>query len=144
MSLFCWTQRKIFWRMWETEQFWGTIDFHSIPPPPTSPKTAWLRTFFKRNSYGFGTTWVSKWWLNFHFWVIREPLLIREALNCFWTISRSRYSFTFKRRDAQTLFILWSINMIRSDACQWCSESLLCLCGKWNRMYCNKLQLTRS
>ncbi len=23
-------QRKIFWRMWETEQFWGTIDFHSI------------------------------------------------------------------------------------------------------------------
>ncbi len=30
MSLFCRTQRKIFWRMWETEQFWGTIDFHSI------------------------------------------------------------------------------------------------------------------
>ncbi len=30
MCLFCWTQRKIFWRMWETEQFWGTIDFHSI------------------------------------------------------------------------------------------------------------------
>ncbi len=24
------TQRKIFWIMWETEQFWGTIDFHSI------------------------------------------------------------------------------------------------------------------
>ncbi len=30
ISLFCWTQRKIFWRMWETEQFWSTIDFHSI------------------------------------------------------------------------------------------------------------------
>ncbi len=28
MSLFCWTQRKIFWRMWEAEQFWGTIDSH--------------------------------------------------------------------------------------------------------------------
>ncbi len=27
MSLFCWTQRKIFWRMWETEQLWSTIDF---------------------------------------------------------------------------------------------------------------------
>ncbi len=26
----------------------------------------------------------------------------------FWMISRSRYSFTFKRCDAQTLFILWS------------------------------------
>ncbi len=33
MYLFCWTQRKIFWRMWETEQFWGTIDFHSIVFP---------------------------------------------------------------------------------------------------------------
>ncbi len=30
MCLFCWTQGKIFWRMWETEQFWGTIDFHAI------------------------------------------------------------------------------------------------------------------
>ncbi len=28
MSLFCRTQRKIFWIIWETEQFWGTIDFH--------------------------------------------------------------------------------------------------------------------
>ncbi len=30
MYLFCWTQRKIFWRMWETDQFWGSNDFHSI------------------------------------------------------------------------------------------------------------------
>ncbi len=30
MSLFCWTQMKIFWRRWETEQFWGSSDFHSI------------------------------------------------------------------------------------------------------------------
>ncbi len=29
MCLF-WTQRKIFWRMCESEQFWGTIDFRSI------------------------------------------------------------------------------------------------------------------
>ncbi len=29
MCLF-WTQRKIFWRMWETEQFWGIIDFYRI------------------------------------------------------------------------------------------------------------------
>ncbi len=29
MSLFCWTQRKIFWRKFVTRLFWGTIDFHS-------------------------------------------------------------------------------------------------------------------
>ncbi len=83
MSLFCWTQRKIFWRMWETEQLWGTIDFHSIffsyYGSQWCPKTAWLQTFFKISSFVFGRTkifiqvWnylrVSKWWQNFHFWV---------------------------------------------------------------------------
>ncbi len=83
MSLFCWTQRKIFWRMWETEQFWGTIDFHSIffsyYGSQWCPKTAWLQTFFKISYFVFGSTkkfiqvWnylrVSKWWQNFHFWV---------------------------------------------------------------------------
>ncbi len=78
MSLFCRTQRKIFWRMWETEQF-----FHSIFFPyygsQWCPKTAWLQTFFKIPSFVFGRTkkfiqvWnylrVSKWWQNFHFWV---------------------------------------------------------------------------
>ncbi len=32
----------------------------------------------------------------------------RGIETAFERISRSRYSFTFKRRDAQTLFILWS------------------------------------
>ncbi len=70
MSLFCWTQRKIFWRMWETEQFWGTIDFHSIffptmegngaPKQPgykLSSKYLPLCSAEQRNSYRFGTTW---------------------------------------------------------------------------------------
>ncbi len=83
MSLFCWTQRKIFWRMWETEQFCGTIDFHSFFSYYGSqwcPKTAWLqKSFFKISSSVFCRTkkfiqvWnylrVSKWWQNFHFWV---------------------------------------------------------------------------
>ncbi len=47
MSLFCRTQRKIFWIIWETEQFWGTIDFHSI----------FLCSAEQRHSYRFGTTW---------------------------------------------------------------------------------------
>ncbi len=60
MSLFCWTQRKIFWRMWETEQFWGTIDSHSIYfsyyESQWCPKTAWLQTFFKISSFVSGRT----------------------------------------------------------------------------------------
>ncbi len=83
MSLFCWTQREIFWRMLETEQFWGTIDFHSIffsyYGSQWCPKTARLQTFFKISSLVFSRTnklmqvWkylrVSKLWQNFHFWV---------------------------------------------------------------------------
>ncbi len=70
MCLLCWTQRKIFWRMWETEQFWGTIDFHSIffptmevngaPKQPgykLSSKYLPLCSAEQRNSYRFGTTW---------------------------------------------------------------------------------------
>ncbi len=82
MSLFCWTQRKIFWRMWETAVL-GTIDFHSIffsyYGSQWCPKTAWLQTFFKITSFVFSRTkkfiqvWnylrVSKWWQNFNFWV---------------------------------------------------------------------------
>ncbi len=86
MYLFCWTQRKIFWRMWETEQFWGTFDFHCICSYYGSkwgPKTAWLQTFFRISSVVFSRTkkfiqvWnylrVSKWWHNFYFWV-NSPL----------------------------------------------------------------------
>ncbi len=111
MSLFCWTQRKIFWRMWETEQFWGTIDFNSIfffyYGSQWCPKTAWLQTFFKLSSFVFGRTnkfiqvWnylrVSKWWQKFNFWVncpfnaeIRlKVIVIIFLVNCtaIWVLS---------------------------------------------------------
>ncbi len=69
---------------WGKQQFWGTIDFHSIfffsyYGSQWCPKTAWLQTFFQISSFVFGWTkkfiqvWnylrVSKWWQNFHFWV---------------------------------------------------------------------------
>ncbi len=70
MCLFCWTQRMIFWRMWETEQVWGTIDFHSMffptmevngaPKQPgykLSSKYLPLCSAEQRHSYRFGTTW---------------------------------------------------------------------------------------
>ncbi len=66
----------------KTEQFWGTIDFHSIYFSMSSQwciNTAWLQTFFRISSFVFSRTktfiqvWnylrVSKWWYNFYFWV---------------------------------------------------------------------------
>ncbi len=89
MSLFCWTQRKIFWRMWETEQFWGTIDFHSIffptmevngaPKQPgykLSSKYLPLCSAEQRHSFRFGTTWG---------WVNDDSIFIFG-----WTIPLSR------------------------------------------------------
>ncbi len=91
MSLFCWTQRKIFWRMWETEQFWGTIDFHSnffstmevngAPKQPDyklSSKYLPLCSAEQRHSYRFGTTWgwvnddrifIFGWTIPLRFWL---------------------------------------------------------------------------
>ncbi len=77
-----WTQRKIFWIMWETKQFWGTVDFHSISfsyyGSQWCPKTAWLQNFLQniflcvrqnKDEHRFGTTG----WVNddriFNFWV---------------------------------------------------------------------------
>ncbi len=84
------TQRKIFWRTWETEQFWGTIDFHSIffptmevngaPEQPgykLSSKYLPLCSAEQRNSYRFGTTWG---------WVNDDRIFIFG-----WTIPLSRH-----------------------------------------------------
>ncbi len=75
MSFFCWTQRKIFWILWEKEQFWDIIDFHSIffcpflevngaPKQPgykLSSKYLSLCSAEQRHSYRFGTT---RGWVN--------------------------------------------------------------------------------
>ncbi len=82
MSLFCWTQRKIFWRIWETEPFWGTIDFHVFffllwksMVSQNSLVTNLLTNIFLcvRQNKDIHTGWnhlrVSKWRQNLHFWV---------------------------------------------------------------------------
>ncbi len=111
MSLFCWTQMKIFWRMWETEQFWGIIDFHSIffsyYGSQWCPKTSWLQTFFKISSFVFSRTkkfiqvWnylrVSKWWQNFHFWV-NYPFNISTK-----TVQQQHHGMGLHGRAAATL-----------------------------------------
>ncbi len=70
--------------MWETEQFWGTIDFHSIfffllievngaPKPPDYKLILQISSFVFGRTKKFTQVWnylrVSKWWQNFHFWV---------------------------------------------------------------------------
>ncbi len=143
MCLFCWTQRKIFWRMWETYQFWGTIDFHSIffsyYGSQWCPKTAWLQTFFKISSFVFGITktftqvWnylrVSKWWQNFYFGV-NYPfkyvinVLCYEKHWCEWSYvnllilywSLVLHCLGSVRKEIKTLIQQGCIKQIKSDS----------------------------
>ncbi len=70
MSLFCQTQRKIFWRKFVTRWFWGTIDFHSRTKNtmevngapellcfPHSSEYLPLCSAEQRHSNRFGTIW---------------------------------------------------------------------------------------
>ncbi len=105
MSLFCWTQRKLFWRMWETEQFWGTIDFHSIffptievngaPKQPgykLSSKYLPLCSAEQTHSYRFGTTWG---------WVNDDRIFIFG-----WTIPL-RLTLNIKLQNLTSIFVLF-------------------------------------
>ncbi len=96
ISLFCWTQRKIFWRKFVTRLFWGTIDFHSRKNKyygsQWCPRTALFPTFFRISSFVFSRTktfiqiWdylrVIKWWQNFYFWVNYPFKLLRFQIPC--------------------------------------------------------------
>ncbi len=113
MSLFCWTQRKIFWRMWETEQFWGTIDFHSIlfstmevncsPKQPRyklSSEYLPLCSAEQRNSYRFGTTWG---WVNddrIFGWTV--PLNVKKSDIIFYNRSQNSVRSRFQSLHRQT------------------------------------------
>ncbi len=65
MCLFCWTQRKIFWRMRETEQFWiivifsPTMEVNGAPKQPDYKLTSKYLPLCseQRHSYRFGSTW---------------------------------------------------------------------------------------
>ncbi len=117
MSLFCWTQRKIFWRMWETEQFWGTIDFHSIFFPTMKVNGAPKQPGYKlsseylplcsaeqRHSYRVGTTWgcVNDDRSFIFGWTIPLTAVFSLLSSCHWVLLSSckkmlRCSLTVKR-----------------------------------------------
>ncbi len=98
MSLFCWTQRKIFWRMWENRAAldhsicFPTEEVNGVPKQPgykLSSKYLPLYSAEQRNSYRFGTTWG---WVNddriFIFgWTIllslqAFPLSLKHTMHC--------------------------------------------------------------
>ncbi len=94
MSLFCWTQRKIFWRRFVTRLFWGTIEFHSRKNNamlvngapellcfPHSSEYLPLCSAEQRHSYKFGTTWE---------WVNDDRILIFG-----WTIPLTLTTFPY-------------------------------------------------
>ncbi len=65
MSLFCLTQRKIFWRKFVTRLFWGTIGAQLVPQNcPHSSEYRPLCSAEQINAYRFGTTWgwVNTYW----------------------------------------------------------------------------------
>ncbi len=70
ISLFCWTQRRIFWKKFVTRLFWDTIDFHSRKKNtmevngapellcfPHSSEYLPLCSAEQTHSYRFATTW---------------------------------------------------------------------------------------
>ncbi len=60
MCLLCWTQRKIFWRMRETEQVWiTTMEVNGAPEQPDyNFSSEYLPLCSEQtHSYRFGTTW---------------------------------------------------------------------------------------
>ncbi len=82
MCLFCWTQRKIFWRKFVIRLFWGTIDFTSRKNKYCGsqwcPRTSLFPSFFRISSFVFSrtNTFMQVWkylrmskWQNFNFWV---------------------------------------------------------------------------
>ncbi len=111
MSLFCWTQRKIFWRKFVTRLFWGTIDFHSRKKNtmevngapellcfPHSSEYLPLCSAEQRHSYRFGTTWG---------WVNDDRIFIFG-----WTIPLRSFSFSTWNIVLKALYSLSMANEV--------------------------------
>ncbi len=113
MSLLCWTQRKIFWRMWETEQFRRTFDFHSIFFPTMEVNDAQnsLCTNFLQNIFlcvlrnkDIHSLEILEGELNdsFHFWM-NNPFKGKKVLTLKWNLKLTL------NRAATKLFLFWLI-----------------------------------
>ncbi len=160
MSLFCWTQRKIFLRKFVTRLFWGTIDFHSRKKItmevngapellcfPQSSEYLPLCSAEQRHSYRFGTTWG---WVNddriFIFgWTIplSAGFLIRAELQ--HEPKTSRMSLIIKpwrpQTHAQTCFV-WRpsgtkrCSVIVIDYWSWTHDAFTACVRSHSELYC--------
>ncbi len=130
MSLFCWTQRKIFWRKFVTRLFWGTIDFHSRKKNtmevngapellcfPHSSEYLPLCSAEQRHSYRFGTTW--GWVNDDRIFIFGWTIPLRSFLRYFrmhFLVFRIRHPFLSKfllrmqkrrKLNLVRIFLLW-------------------------------------
>ncbi len=78
MCLFCRSQRKIFWRMRETEQFWAPLtsivfifllEVNGAPKQPGYKLSSEYLPLCSEQRQVWNYMRVSKWWQNFQFWV---------------------------------------------------------------------------
>ncbi len=136
------------------------------PPHPNTvygKKITYTTELLKRNKYEIGDKYIFKYFLSqFYHWVIILYIKLRASggryyawhWNWFWMHDRFLVSLSLLRfAIARTLFILWSgstyhtfykirclsvvLRICKSFVIVLSHLSLLCLCGKWNFMYCN-------
>ncbi len=78
MCLFCRSQRKIFWRMRETEQIWSPLtsivfifllEVNGAPKQPGYKLSSEYLPLCSEQRQVWNYMRVSKWWQNFQFWV---------------------------------------------------------------------------
>ncbi len=89
MCLFCRSQRKIFWRMWETEQIWSPLtsivfifllEVNGAPKQPGYKLSSEYLPLCSEQRQVWNYMRVSKWWQNFQFgWT--TPLTTSKHLN---------------------------------------------------------------
>ncbi len=128
ISLFCRTQRNIFWRKFVTRLFWGTIDFHSREKKntmevngapellcfPHSSEYLPLCSAEQRHSYRFGTTWG---WVNddriyIFGWTIPLRLRLGSKLINYYVMAKLNFQqplrqFSMSHYSSEIILICW-------------------------------------
>ncbi len=109
---FCWTQKKICWRIWVTKQLMVPIDFIEWKKIPWKSKGTnnFIQissfVFNRRNKLiqGWGNLWVSKWWKNLHFGV-NYPFYLYIEVYFFYLLKK--FSFIHLLTLCSCAYILW-------------------------------------
>ncbi len=130
ISLFCRTERKMFWRKFVTRLFWGTVDFHCRKKyygNQWCPRTSLFPTFFRISSFVFSRhddrIFIFGWTI---------PLM---AVNIIFRVA------VFKRKPRVLIEIINTIGQLNykwfSVKCFWHFDSVVLqyLCNRFNNGY---------